>query len=327
MDPVTRAELVRDLAGFHRTRVLALGAAAGLFRALIREKRGLNPDELADRAGTHRAPTRVFCLAACAQGFLVREGSRFRVPESVVPLVADRRTADALGPGALATAAAGPPERALARLRREAGRGAALREEARAALAAHRLEAELIPRLPPLRERLGGAGPVLVMGCGGGALPARLLERARALRVAAVEEEGGPRRRAAARLAEHGGRARVEAAPSGEGYSAVLFPASLARFASPAGAAAAAARLLAPGGLLVAWGPALPEPGTPDVLAAALWGIELDEALEGRGLPTRSQLDEWIAGAELGARAVTELSEGWAAISASSATPGPRARS
>jgi hypothetical protein len=319
--PVTPEELARDLAGFHRTRLVALGAAAGLFRALIREKRGLNPDELADRAGTHRAPTRVFCLAACAQGLLVRDGSRYRVPESVVPLVADRRTADAFGPQALAAAAAGPPARALARLRLEGGRAAALREEARAAHVAHRLEAELLPRHPALRERLAGAGPALVMGCGGGALPARLLERARTLVVHAVEEGDAPRRRAAARLAEHGGRARVDAAPAGTGYAAVLFPASLPWFGSPAGAAAAGAALLAPGGVLVAWGPALPEPGTPDVLAGALWGLELEEALEGRALPTRAQLDEWLAGAGLGARTVVELAAGWTATSASSASP------
>ena len=263
------------VAGYHATHMLEIARELGIWEALAKDP-GLASGELADRLGTDPFYTDVLCRTAFSFGLLERDGDGWRMaphfdqilgtPESSFYLVCAPRVHMVLGKdyrnyvGHFRAGTTRPYQEHGERF---------MREIAEALKTLPRIFLDLVlPNLPGLNARLAGGGRVLDVGCGGGWGVVQIAERFPETTCVGIDLEPYSVELARRLIAERGLEGRCEARVQSAGElgedgtydvaTSFLVVHEIAPEAK-AGAFAAVARALKPGGYFLIFDETYPE--------------------------------------------------------------------
>ncbi|MGH7267201.1 MAG: SAM-dependent methyltransferase [Candidatus Rokuibacteriota bacterium] len=314
-DQVTR--LYDLIGGYHATHLLEVGRALGAWETITAAS-GITSAELAQRLGTEPFYTDVLCRTAFAFGLLEREGAGWRMAPHFDQILGQPDSTFYLGGAArvhmlVAGDYAEYPQRFRDGTTKpfQAHGEAFVREVAEGLKTLPRIFLDFVlPRLPAVAARLEAGARVLDVGCGGGWAVVQIAERFPATRCVGVDIEPHSIELARRLIAERGLAGRCEARVASadrlaeDGAYDVATTFLVVHEIAPelkAGAFAAVARALAPGGVFLIFDEAYPETdrdlqAMPARFAALAQWFEL---IWGNRLNTRTELHELCAKANL----------------------------
>ena len=263
------------VAGYHATHMLEIARELGVWEELTRSP-GLASGALADRLGTDPFYTDVLCRTAFSFGLLERQGAGWRMAPHFDQILGNPESSFYLACAPRVHMVLGEDYRDYPRHFR-AGTTRSyqehdeqfMREVAEALKALPRIFVDLVlPRLPGLSARLEGGGRLLDVGCGGGWAVVQLAERFPEISCVGIDLEPYSVELARRLIDERGlaGRcqARLQSADQlGEDGTYDVATSFLVVHeiapAAKAGAFAAVARALKPGGYFLIFDETYPE--------------------------------------------------------------------
>ena len=277
--PPTLADQVSRLydliAGYHVTHLLEIARELGMWEALVRAP-GRTSEGLATELGTDPFYTDVLCRTAFSFGLLEREGPGWRMAAHFDQILGDPESSFYLACAPRVHMVLGEDYRDYVALFRsgttrpyqEHGEGF-MREIAEALKTLPRIFLDLVlPRLPGLGARLEEGGRVLDVGCGGGWALVQLAERFPRTSCVGIDVEPYSVELARRLIAERGLEGRCEARVQSAGelgedgtYDVATSFLVIHEIApkAKAGAFAAVARALKPGGYFLIFDETYPE--------------------------------------------------------------------
>ena len=323
-------DLVASLGGFYRTWFVYVGLELGLLARLhAAGTEGLSVERLASETGTDAALVGRWAWGADAHDLVTIEDGRLHVGSDLAEVLLDPGSFDYLG-GQYLFAATGSLDYGDLLDVFRTGQPVARRPD-RYRLAIERLTAqdiavffqEVLSSLPQLVADLNPGACVMDIHCGGGRWLIAMARRFPGIVGVGVEHESDSVARARANVEAAGFSDRitieqgdVHAVGHEDGVDLAYFQYALHLVPDPVSAIRSAWRAARPGGWLIALEWFLPS--DPDELRTRhgelIAGVQLDEALQGTRLVTRSEALGWFAAAGVPAPELLDLPSGASAI-------------
>lgn len=323
-------DLVASLGGFYRTWYVYTGLELGLL-ARLREAGtdGLSAQELARRTGTAPAVVGRWAWGADAHDLVEVSDDRIRIQEDVAQVLLDADRAEYLGGQFLHAAIGSLDFESLLDVFRTGVPLPTRPDRYRQAIERLTLQdigvffQELLPAVPQLVVDLAPGTRILDVHCGGGRWLIAMARRFPGTQLVGVEFESDSVARARANVAsavladriviEQGSMTAIGHAAE---VSLAYFQYALHQLAEPAVVLRSAWQAVGEGGWLVAQDWYLPS--DPDELrtrhAELIAGIQMDEAVSGTRLVTRSEALGWFEAAGIPTPDLVDLPSGATAI-------------
>lgn len=319
-------ELAASVAGFYQSWAIYVGLELGLFEAIrAADDAGITAAELSSATGCRPEPVAAWLRATHAGDLVTLEGDRARLEEDVVSILLDDTTPEYLGGQFVVAVVSSLDYGGLVdffRTGRTLGERPPRFHRAIEAVTVQDIAVffqEGLAQLPELTTTLSRGARVLDVACGGGKWLIAIARRFPATELVGVEFEPDSVARAIRHVTDAGlvGRIRIENRPIPEmpfrdQFDLVYLQDALHELPDSVASLRASWAALAPGGRLVVLEWCLPDDGTDgqSLQAQLLWGIQIDELLQGTRMFTHAGFARLFADAGVVDPTVIDLLSG-----------------